>query len=161
MGKALSTFGLVAVLTGLLAAASFGLARNGYPFGSLGLARLEGLASSATFIPLAAIYFLSAALLMILPLRAASFVLVNGADRLFFAVIVLFATIVGLLSVRAAFGEAQALWALWDWQLIFVAAVAATHLLLDEIRRNVLLRTLFLVLFVAASLACLFWTFKL
>jgi hypothetical protein len=161
MGKALTTFGLVAILTGLLAAASFALARNGYPFGSLGLARLEGLASSATFIPLAAIYFLAAALLMILPLRAASFVLVNGAEKLFYAVTVLFATIVGLLCVRAAFGDMRALWALWDWQFIFGAAVAATHLLLDEIRRNVLLRSLFVILFVAASLACLFWSFKL
>jgi len=161
MGKTLTTFALIAVLTALLAALSLALARHGYPFGSVGLARLDGLASSATFIPLAAIYFLAAALLMILPLRAASFVLVNGSDKLFFAVIVLFATIVGLLAARAAFGQVQALWVLWDWQFVFVATVVATHFLLDEVRRNVLLRSLFLILFLVASLACLYWSFRL
>lgn len=161
MGKTLTTFALIASLTAVLAALSLALARHGYPFGSIGLARLDGLASSATFIPLAAIYFLSAALLMILPLRAASFVLVCGAEKLFFAVIALFATIVGVLAARAAFGQTQALWALWDWQFVFVAAVVATHLFLNEVRRNVLLRTLFMVLFVLASLACLYWSFRL
>lgn len=161
MAKIISTFALIAVLTALLAALSLALARHGYPFGSLGLARLEGLASSAAFIPLAAIYFLAAALLMILPLRAASFVLVAGADKLFFAVIALFATIAGGLAARAAFGQVQALWALWDWQFGFVAVVVATHLFLNEVRRNMLLRTLAMILFVAAALACLYWSFRL
>jgi len=53
------------------------------------------------------------------------------------------------------------LWALWDWQFVFVAAVVAAHLLLDEVRRNALLRSLFLVLFLAAALACLYWSFGL
>ena len=161
MGKTLTTFALTAVLTALLAALSLALARHGYPVGTIGLARLDGLANSATFIPLAAIYFLAAALLMILPLRAASFVLVHGAEKLFFAVIVLFATILGVLAARAAFGQLQSLWALWDWQFVFVAAVVAAHLLLDEVRRNALLRSLFLILFLAATLACLYWSFGL
>jgi hypothetical protein len=161
MGKTISTFALIALLTALLAAVGLSLSAHGYSIGSIGLARLDGLASSATFVPLAALYFFAAALLMILPLRAASFVLVHGAEKLFYVVVVLFATIFGTLAARAAFGRVEVMWGLWDWQFAFVGAVVATHLCLNELRRNVLLRTLFMILFAAASLACLYWTFRI
>lgn len=160
MTKTLTSFALIALLTAVLMALSLYLAQKAYPFGPVGVSRLESLASSASFIPLAALYFFSAALLMILPLRAASFVLLNATDRLFFTVVALFATIVGCLLARTAFGMPRALWQLLDWQFIFVPAIVVSHLLLDEVRRNVLLRGLGLVIFVAATLACLFWSFR-
>jgi hypothetical protein len=122
--------------------------------------RLDGLAAAATFIQLAALYFFGVALLMIQPLRAASFVLVNGVETIYLAVVVLFATIVGCLLARMAFGQINAYRALLDWQFVFVLAVIACHAILDELRRNVLMRTLALVASVAATLACLFWTFR-
>jgi hypothetical protein len=160
MAKAVSTFILVTVLTALLMALSIAVMRHGDPFGALGMKRLDGLASAATFIPLAALYFFGVALLMILPLRAASFILVNGVETVYLAVIVLFATIVGCLVARMAFGQFTAYRALLDWQFVFVLAVLVCHAILNELRRNVLLRTLALVASVAATLACLFWTFR-
>jgi hypothetical protein len=160
MAKTVSTFILVTVLTALLMALSIAVMRHGDPFGALGMKRLDGLASAATFIPLAALYFFGVALLMILPLRAASFVLVNGVETVYVAVVVLFATIVGCLVARMAFGQINAYRALLDWQFVFVLAVAVFHAILNELRRNVLMRTLALVASVAATLACLFWTFR-
>jgi hypothetical protein len=123
--------------------------------------RLDNLASAASFIPLAAIYFFGVALLMILPLRAASFVLVNGVETIHLAVVALFATIVGCLVARMAFGQANAYHTLIDWQFVFVLAVVACHAILNELRRNILLRSLALVGSVAATLACLFWSFRI
>ena len=160
MTKSVSTFILVTVLTALLMALSIAVMRHGDPFGALGMRRLDGLASAVTFIPLAALYFFGVALLMILPLRAASFVLVNGVETIYLAVVVLFATIVGCLVARMAFGQFTAYRALLDWQFVFVLAVLVCHAILNELRRNVLLRTLALVASVAATLACLFWTFR-
>jgi len=160
MAKSVSTFILVTVLTALLMALSIAVMRHGDPFGALGMRRLDGLASAATFIPLAALYFFGVALLMILPLRAASFVLVNGVETIYLVVVVLFATIVGCLVARMAFGQFTAYRALLDWQFVFVLAVLICHAILNELRRNVLLRTLALVVSVAAALACLFWTFR-
>ena len=160
MAKSVSTFILVTVLTALLMALSIAVMRHGDPFGALGMRRLDGLASAVTFIPLAALYFFGVALLMILPLRAASFVLVNGVETIYLAVVVLFATIVGCLVARMAFGQFTAYRALLDWQFVFVLAVLVCHAILNELRRNVLLRTLALVASVAATLACLFWTFR-
>jgi hypothetical protein len=160
MAKSVSTFILVTVLTALLMALSIAVMRHGDPFGALGMKRLDGLAGAATFIPLAALYFFGVALLMILPLRAASFILVNGVETVYLAVIVLFATIVGCLVARMAFGQFTAYRALLDWQFVFVLAVLVCHAILNELRRNVLLRTLALVASVAATLACLFWTFR-
>ena len=160
MAKTVSTFILVTVLTALLMALSIAVMRHGDPFGALGMKRLDGLASAATFIPLAALYFFGVALLMILPLRAASFVLVNGVETVYVAVVVLFATIIGCLVARMAFGQINAYRALLDWQFVFVLAVAVFHAILNELRRNVLMRTLALVASVAATFACLFWTFR-
>jgi hypothetical protein len=160
MAKTVSTFILVTVLTALLMALSIAVMRHGDPFGALGMKRLDGLASAATFIPLAALYFFGVALLMILPLRAASFVLVNGVETVYVAVVVLFATIIGCLVARMAFGQINAYRALLDWQFVFVLAVAVFHAILNELRRNVLMRTLALVASVAATLVCLFWTFR-
>jgi hypothetical protein len=160
MAKTVSTFILVTVLTALLMALSIAVMRHGDPFGALGMKRLDGLASAATFIPLAALYFFGVALLMILPLRAASFVLVNGVETVYVAVVVLFATIIGCLVARVAFGQINAYRALLDWQFVFVLAVAVFHAILNELRRNVLMRTLALVASVAATLVCLFWTFR-
>jgi hypothetical protein len=160
MAKTVSTFILVTVLTALLMALSIAVMRHGDPFGALGMKRLDGLASAATFIPLAALYFFGVALLMTLPLRAASFVLVNGVETVYVAVVVLFATIIGCLVARMAFGQINAYRALLDWQFVFVLAVAVFHAILNELRRNVLMRTLALVASVAATLVCLFWTFR-
>ena len=160
MAKAVSTFALVAVLTAALAAMSILVTQKGYSEGAIGLSRLDGLANATTFIPLAAIYFFSGMLLMVLPMRAASFVLVNATDTLFLTTIALLATILGVLVARAAFGQTGALWALADWRFVFAAAVIACHFILDELRRNVLLRSIAFAAFIAATVLCLFWTFR-
>src|SRR5690606_11364115 len=112
-----------------------------------GVKRLDGLASAATFIPLAALYFLSAMLMMALPIRAAGLVLKNAADPLFWTAVILFATIVGTVAAQWAFGQGEAIWVLWNWRFLFVAALVGCHLGINELRRNVLLRSLFLVVF--------------
>ncbi|MBI1620670.1 hypothetical protein [Aquamicrobium zhengzhouense] len=161
MNRTLAAFALIFVLTTILAAFSIAVEIKGYPFGALGVARLDILASAATFIPLAALYAFCAALMMLLPLRAAGFIMANGAVPVFSTTLVLFATIVGVQLARFAFGKNGALWVLVDWQFIFAAGVVASHLFMNELRRNILLRTLFFVAFLAACLACLFWTFRL
>ena len=159
MSKALTSFALVAVLAALLMALSLAVARHGYPYGVTGVKRLDGIADAGSFIPLAAVYFFSAMLMMILPIRAAGVVLTNAADVIFWATIALFATIVGCLVTRWAFGQSGALWALLNWRLLFVAAIVGCHFIMNELRRNILLRSLFLVVFAVATLACLFWSF--
>jgi hypothetical protein len=161
MARTASTFALVAVLTALLAALSIMLTRHGYGFGITGTKRLDGIAGAATFIPLAALYFLGVALVVLLPLRAAAFVLVAGVDKLFWATVVLLATIAGYLLARAVLGSTQTLEALLDWQFVFAALVLACHAILNELRRNALLRGIALVASIAISLACLYWTFRL
>ncbi|MGB3540269.1 MAG: hypothetical protein WBA42_19115 [Mesorhizobium sp.] len=160
MSRTFTSFALVTVLAGLLTALCLAVANHGYPAGSMGAKRLDGIADAATFLPLASVYFFSAMLMMVLPIRAAGFVLTNAADTLFWATVVLFATIVGNLIARRAFGQNDALWLLWNWRFLFVAAIVACHLGINDLRRNVLLRSLFLVVFAAATLACLFWTFR-
>ncbi|MEP6566708.1 MAG: hypothetical protein ABJB10_16375 [Mesorhizobium sp.] len=159
MSKALTSFALVAVLTALLMALSLAVARHGYPYGVIGVKRLDGIADAGSFIPLAAVYFFSAMLMMILPIRAAGVVLTNAADAIFWATIALFATIVGCLVTRWAFGQSGVLWALLNWRFLFVAAIVGCHFIMNELRRNVLLRSLFFVVFAIATLACLFWSF--
>lgn len=161
MNRTAAAFVLIAVLAGLLAALGIALQLKGYGFGALGTARLDGLASAATFIPLAAIYSFAAVLMMILPLRAAGFVMANAATPVYSTALVLLATIVGVQAARFAFGNQGALWVLADWQFLFAGAIVAAHLAMNELRRNVLLRTLFFVAFIAATLACLYWTFRL
>lgn len=161
MNRTLAAFLLVAVLTGMLAALSIALRIKGYPFGELGIARLDAIANATTFMPLAAIYAFAALLMMILPLRAAGFVHANGATPVYSAALVLLATIVGVQAARFAFGGRDALWVLADWRFVFAAAIVAAHLAMNELRRNVLLRTIFFVAFIAAALACLYWTFRL
>jgi len=99
--------------------------------------------------------------MMILPLRAGGFVQANGASPIFGATLLLLGTILGVQLARFGFGSSGALWALLDWQFVFAAAIVAVHLVLDGLHRNVLLRSIFLVLFVVATLACLYWTFRL
>ncbi|MER8806627.1 hypothetical protein [Mesorhizobium australicum] len=161
MSKALTTFALVAVLTALLMALGLAVARHGYPYGVIGVKRLDGIADAGTFIPLAAAFFFSALLMMILPIRAASIVLLHAADAIFWTVIVLLATIVGGLLARWAFGQGSALLALLNWRFLFAVAVVGCHFVMNELRRNVLLRSLFFVIFAAATVACLFWSFTL
>jgi hypothetical protein len=161
MTKAATSFALITVLTGLLMALSLAVARHGYPFGAIGVKRLDAIADAATFLPLAALYFFSAMLMMILPLRAAALVLVSVADTVFWATIALFATIVGGLLARWAYGQSDVLWALWNWRFLFAAAIVGCHFVMNDLRRNVLLRSLFLLVFAAATLACLFWSFTL
>lgn len=161
MSKALTSFALVTLLAALLMALSLAVARHGYPYGVVGARRLDGIADAGTFIPLAAVYFFSALLMMLLPIRAAGIVLTHAADALFWKVIVLLAAIVGGLVARWAFGQGGALWALLNWRFLFAAAVIGCHFVMNELRRNVLLRSLFFVIFAAATLACLFWSFTL
>lgn len=161
MNKAAASFALVAVLTALLMALSLAVARHGYPFGVTGVKRLDGIANADTFLPLAALYFLAAMLMMILPLKAASVVLLNAADTLHWVVIALFATIVGCLVARWAFGQTSAPSALLDWRFLFVLAIVGCHLAMNELRRNILLRSLFFAIFGMATLACLYWSFRL
>lgn len=160
MSRTLTTFLFLMLATAALAALSFALLNKGYGFGALGVGRLDGLASSATFIPLAALYALAGAVLMLLPPRAAGWVHANAAMPLFMATIVLFATIAGVQLAKVAFGNRDALWVLADWRFVFAVAIMAAHLVLDALRRNVLLRTLGFAAFAAACLACLYWTFR-
>ena len=160
MSKALGTFALVTLLSGLLMALSLAVARHGYPYGVFGVKRLDGIADAGAFVAIAAIYFFSAMLMMILPIRAAGVVLTHAADAIFWAAIVLFATIVGSLAAKWAFGQHEVIRELLNWRFLFVAAVAAAHLTMNELRRNILLRSLFFVIFAAATLACLFWSFS-
>ncbi|TIO06689.1 hypothetical protein [Mesorhizobium sp.] len=161
MSKALTSFALVAVLTALLMALSLAVAKHGYPYGAIGAKRLDGIADAGTFIPLASVYFFSALLMMVLPIRAAGIVLTHAADAIFWAMIVLFATIIGCLVARWASGQGSILPALLNWRFLFVAAVVGCHLFMNELRRNILLRSLFFVVFAAATLACLFWSFTI
>lgn len=161
MNRTLAAFLLVAVLTGLLAAASIAVDNKGYEFGTLGLARLDGLASAATFIPLAAIYSFAAMLMMVLPLRAAGFVHASAAAPVFSAALVLLSAIVGVQAARLAFGDTGALRTLLDWRFAFAAAILVAHPAMSTLRRDILLRTLFFAAFTAAALACLFWSFRL
>src|SRR5690606_27167079 len=114
MNRTAAAFVLIAVLAGLLAALGIALELKGYGFGALGTARLDGLARAATFIPLAAIYSFAAVLMMILPLRAAGFVMANAAPPVFSATLVLFATIVAVQAARFSFGNRGALSLLLD-----------------------------------------------
>ena|SRR5437899_4760647 len=160
MSKALGTFALVTVLSALLMALSLAVARHGYPYGAFGMKRLDNIADAGSFLAIAAIYSFSALLMMILPIRAAGIVLTHAADAIFWAAIVLFATIVGSLLARWAFGQHEVLWVLLNWRFLFVAAIVAAHITMNELRRNILLRSLFFVIFAAATLACLFWSFS-
>lgn len=160
MTKALSTVVLVALLTAALAAASLLASRYGYPQGAMGLRRLDDLATAATFVPLAAIYSFSGLLLMILPARAAGFVYQNATEALFWTVLALFGTIAGVLIARAAFGQTSGLWALADWRFAFALAVVACHFALNELGRTPLLRAIGFVAFLAATLLCLYWSFR-
>jgi hypothetical protein len=161
MDRSLSSFLIVAVLTLALAAIGFGLQQKGYAFGALGIDRLEGLAGPASFMPLAALYAFSAALIMVMPLRAAGVLHAGAATPVFTATIVLLATIVGLVAARVIFSGPGILATLVDWRFLFAAAIVAAHVYLDAFRRNVLLRTVFFIAFTAATLACLFWNFRL
>ena len=161
MSKILISFVLVTLLAALLMALSVAVAKHGYAFGAVGVKRLDSIADAGTFLPVAALYFFSATLMMILPIRAAGFVLLNTADLLLWTVVVLFATVVGDLLARAAFGQTDALWTLWNWRFLFVPAMVVSHLTMNELRRNTLLRSLAFVIFAAATLACLLWSFAI
>ncbi|MHB2267557.1 hypothetical protein [Aliihoeflea sp. PC F10.4] len=161
MNRTASAFLLVAAIAGLLMALGFGLQMKGYAFGQLGNGRLAGLASSASFMPLAAIYALTGALVMLLPLRAAAFVHSHGSTPIHSTALMLLAIIVGVAVSRFAFGVGNALWTLADWQLAFAAGIVIAHLAMERLRKNVLLRSVAFVAFTAAMLACLYWTFRL
>lgn len=160
MNRTAYSFVLVALLTGLLVALGFALRLKGYTFGTIGVTRLDELASFAAFMPLAGLYALAALLIMALPLRAAGFVHAHAATPLHSASLVILAALVGIQAARLAFGASEALYALLDWRGLFALAIAAAHLSLDSLRRNLLLRTLAFIGFAAAALACLFWSFR-
>ena len=160
MNRTLASFFTIAVMSGLLAALSIALRLKGYGFGELGIGRLDGIANAATFMPLAAIYAFAGALMMILPLRGAGSIHASAAVPVYSAALVLFATILGVQAARFAFGDREALWVLVDWRFLFAAAIVGAHLAMTALRRNALLRTLAFVVFVAAALACLYWTFR-
>lgn len=160
MTKALSAVILVAVLTAALAALSLFASQKGYSQGAVGLSRLDNLATATTFIPLAALYSFSALLLMILPMRAAGAVFVNGTEILYWTTLALFGTILGVLVARALFGHVSVLWSLADWRFIYAVAIVGAHFVLNELRKSVLLRTIGFAIFLAATYVCLFWTFR-
>jgi len=160
MTKALSTVVLVAFLTAALAAISLLASRQGYPQGALGLRRLDDIATAATFIPLAAVYSFSALLLMVLPMRSAAFVFYNATEAVFWTIVALFGTIAGVLIARAAFGQVSVLWALADWRFGLALAVVACHFVLNELGRSPFLRVIGFAGFLAATLLCLFWSFR-
>ncbi len=105
MSKALGTFALVTVFSALLMALSLAVARHGYPYGAYSVKRLDGIADAGSFLAIAAIYFFGAMLMMVLPIRAAGIVLTHAADAIFWATIMLFATIVRSLIARWAFRQ--------------------------------------------------------
>lgn len=157
MQRALLSFVLVALLTTALAAGCLFLAQKGYPFGAIGLRRLDAIAAPSTFLPLAGLYFLSAALMMLLPIRAAAFVLTHAADVLFWTVVALFGTVVGLIAAQFAFGQMRAPYALLDYGFLYALAVAGCHFILNSLRGNILLRTIAFAVLLAASGFCLLW----
>lgn len=150
----------VFAMTVLLAVLSIAVEQKGYAFGALGIARLDSAASAATFIPLAALYAAAATLMMLLPLRAAGFIYANAASPLHAATLILLATILGVQAARFAYGDRGALWVLVDWQFAFAAVLIVAHAFMNQLRGNVLMRTLFFIVFLAATAACLFWTFR-
>lgn len=161
MKETVTTFIVVAVLTALLAAFSFLVQDKGYPQGALGYGRLDALASAATFIPLAALYAFAALLIMLAPASGAGFIYANGTNPIYYATVVLLASIIGLQVARVVFVSVGALRVLLDWQFVFAAGILVAHQFLDAFRRNVLLRTIGVVVFAAAVILCLFWTFRL
>ncbi len=161
MSKAATSFLLIAALSGVLMALSLAVARHGYPFGMVGVRRLDEIAAAQNFFPIAAIYFFSAMLMMLLPLKAAGFVLVNAADALMWTAIALLAAIVGCVLARWAFGQTSILRNVLDWRFLFPLAIVGCHLGLNTLRRNVLLRSLAFAGFAVLTLACLFWNFRL
>src|SRR5690349_12761571 len=116
MNRTFAAFLLIAALAALAMALGFALQMKGYAFGQLGNGRLAALASSATFMPLAALYALSAALVMILPLRAAAFVHSHGSAPIHSTALVLIGMIFGVHAARFAFGASDAWRSLVDWQ---------------------------------------------
>ena len=160
MRQTATAFLVVAALTALLAALSIAVLAKGYPQGGIGLARLDALANAATFVPLAALYAFAALLVVLAPPRAAGFLHARAAAPIHFTAVVLLATILGVQLARLAFGNAGALRALADWQFVFAAGIVVAHEVLDMFRRDILLRTIGLIVFLAATLACLFWTFR-
>src|SRR5690606_4088766 len=133
---------VVFVLTALLAAFCFAVSLKGYPHGATGIARLDSVASAATFIPLAALYAFAGLLIVLSPARAAGFLYSHAASPVYFASIVMLASIVGLQAARFAFGDSGAWRPLLDWQFGFAIAIIVVHQFLDTFRRNVLLRTI-------------------
>ena len=157
MQRAALSFLFLLLLSAALAIGCLFLAQKGYPFGAVGLRRLDSFASVPAFIPLAALYFLSAALLMLLPLRAASFVLSHATEILFWTAIGLAACIFGTVLARFAWGQNNALLAIADIRILYAVALIGAHFALDSLRRNALTRSLFFVVFLAATAFCLFW----
>lgn len=161
LNRTATTFLVLTVIAAVLAAASFAIRIKGYGFGTLGIERLDMIANAATFIPIAAIYAFSAMFMMILPVRGAGFVYQQAASPVWAATLVLLATILGLQITRFGFGDHQALSALLDWRFGFAAAIVAIHLFLDQLRSNALTRTLAFACLALATLACLYWDFRL
>jgi hypothetical protein len=154
-------FVTVAVLTLALAALSYGLIIKGYSMGAMGIERLDALAGPLTFMPLAALYSLAAALVVLLPIRSASAVHTNGSVPVFSATLLLLAAIVGLVIARTIFVDREAFRALLDWRYLFAVAVIVVHMSTNHLRQNLLLRTLAFVALIGAALACLYWSFRL
>ena len=161
MKQTATAFLLTTIFVALLASLSIAVQNKGYPHGLVGLSRLDGLANAATFIPLCAIYAFAAALTLLMPARPAGFVYANATSPAYFTSVVLLATIVGVQIARAAFGGMGSLRALVDWQFVFAIGIIVSYQFLDAFRRNILTRTIGLVLFVVAALACLYWNFKI
>ena len=70
--------------------------------------RLDGIASANTLIPLAAIYFFAAILILILTLKTPNILLLNAEHTVHWVVIALFTPIIGCLAARCAFNQKSA-----------------------------------------------------
>ncbi|SFZ86203.1 hypothetical protein SAMN02983003_3378 [Devosia enhydra] len=154
-------FILVALFTLALAALGYGLAIKGYGIGMTGVERLDAIAAPAMFMPLAALYAFSAALVALLPLRAASFTHASASVPLYSATLILLATIVGVVLARVILVDRDTIRQVLDWHLLFALAVIGVHLLTNQLRKNLLIRSLAVIALLAASGACLFWSFRL
>lgn len=154
-------FILIAMFTLALAALGYGLAIKGYGIGMTGVERLDAIAAPAMFMPLAALYVFSAALVALLPLRAASFTHASASVPLYSATLILLATIVGVILARVIFVDRDTIWQLADWHNLFAVGVVVVHLGTNQLRRNLAVRSLAVVALLGAAGACLFWSFRL
>lgn len=159
MSKLVTIFLGLTLAAALLMAACMGLTFTQWDRKAIAVKRLLDLIDPETIVPLASVYFLSAFLMVILPIRAAGTVFSNCAEPLFFAVLALFAGMLGFALVMKGFGQGAPLQSMMDWRLLLVGAVIIVHMQITELRRVMLIRILAAAALVALALVPLYWQF--